>query len=86
MCLQIHETKSCYLMIGSNKFKKKVKEEVKKEAIMIGQQEQEEAAPTVTREHLEVCQGYAFLRVGKDITIKKEQMQYFMAVMAMRKK
>ena len=47
---------------------------------------EEVAAPTVTREHLEVCKGYAYLRAGKDLAIKKEQTQYFMAVMAMRKR
>ena len=39
MCLQIHKTKSCYIVVGSQKFKRKVEEETKKEAIMIGEQQ-----------------------------------------------
>ena len=48
-----------------------------------GEDEQEEA-PTVTREHLEVCQGYAFLRAGKDLCVLKDRTRYSMAVMTMR--
>ena len=48
-----------------------------------GEDEQEEA-PTVTREHLEVCQGYTFLRAGKDLCVLKDRTRYFMAVMIMR--
>ena len=48
-------------------------------------EDEQEAAPTVTREHLELCRGYAYLRAGKDLSIVKDQTQYFMAVMAMRK-
>ena len=55
-----------------------------------GEDEQEEAptvtrvqeeAPTVTRE---VCQGYAFLRAGKDLCVLKDRTRYSMAVMTMR--
>ena len=35
-------------------------------------------------ERLEVCQGYAFLRAGKDLCILKDRTRYFMAVMTMR--
>ena len=36
------------------------------------------------REHLEVCQGYAFLRAGKDLCVLKDRTRYSMAVMTMR--
>ena len=39
MCLQIHKSKSCYLVVGSNSYKERIQEEIKKEAIMIGKQE-----------------------------------------------
>ena len=48
--------------------------------------EQEEAAPTVTREHLEECRGYAFLRAGKDLFVSSDWARYFLAVMRMRNK
>ena len=48
--------------------------------------EQEEAAPTVTREHLEECRGYAFLRAGKDLFVSSDRTRYFLAVMRMRNK
>ena len=35
MCLEIHKFKSCHIVVGSDKFKYKVKEEVQKEAIMM---------------------------------------------------
>ena len=49
------------------------------------QEQQEDAAPTVTREHLEECQGYSFLRAGKDLSVLSDRTRYFMAVMRMRK-
>ena len=39
MCLEIHKSKSCYIVVGSKKFKWKAKQEVQKETIMIGKQE-----------------------------------------------
>ena len=48
--------------------------------------EQEEAAPTVTLEHLEECRGYAFLRAGKDLCVLSDRTRYFLAVMRMRNK
>ena len=49
------------------------------------EEEQEAApAPTVTREHLEECRGYAYLRAGKDLGVLKDRTQYFMAVMNLR--
>ena len=44
----------------------------------------QEAGPTVTREHLVVCQGYAYLRAGKGLCVLKDRTKYFMTVMAMR--
>ena len=46
--------------------------------------EEQEAPPTVTRDHLEECRGYAYLRAGKDMCVLKDRTQYFMSVMRMR--
>ena len=46
--------------------------------------EEQEAAPIVTRDHLEECRGYAYLRAGKDMCVLKDRTQYFMTVMRMR--
>ena len=50
----------------------------------LGWREEGQEPPTVTREHLEVCQGYAILRAGKDLCVLKDRTKYFMTVMAMR--
>ena len=47
-------------------------------------EDEQEAAPIVTREHLEECRGYAFLRAGKDLDILSDRTKYFMTVMRMR--
>ena len=49
-------------------------------------EDEQEAAPTVTREHLELCQGYTYLRAVKDLCVQSDRTKYFMAVMAMRSK
>ena len=49
-------------------------------------EDKDEEAPTVTREHLEVCRGCAFLRAGKDLCVQSDQTRYFLAVMRMRNK
>ena len=54
------------------------------QACLAWREEGQEAGPTVTREHLEVCQGYAYLRAGKDLCVLKDRTKYFMTVMAMR--
>ena len=46
--------------------------------------EEVEDLPTATREHLEWCQGYAFLRAGRDLYIERDRTRYFMDVMRMR--
>ena len=54
------------------------------QACLAWREEGQETGPTVTREHLEVCQGYSFLRAGKDMSVLKDRTKYFMAIMAMR--
>ena len=54
------------------------------QACLAWREEGQEAGPTVTREHLEVCQGYAYLRAGKDLCVLKDRTKYFMTVMGMR--
>ena len=49
-----------------------------------GQEEDEEEAPVVTAAHLEECPGYGFLRAGKDLTLHKDKVEYFLRVMKMR--
>ena len=55
------------------------------EACLAWRREDEEEA-TVTREHLEVCRGYAFLLAGKDLCVLSDRTKYFLAVMRMRNK
>ena len=53
-------------------------------ACMAWRSEEEQEAPTVTREHLEECKGYGYLRAGKDLCVMKDRIQYFMTVMNLR--
>ena len=48
-------------------------------------EDNQEEAPAVTREHLELCRGYA-LRTGKDLCVQSDRTKYFMVVMALRSK
>ena len=49
------------------------------------EQEQEECGPPLmTREHIEDCPGFAFLKAGKELIDKKEQSQFFIEVMRFR--
>ena len=49
-----------------------------------GQDEQESGPPLMTREHIEECPGFAFLRAGKSLIDKKEQSEFFITVMRFR--
>ena len=48
------------------------------------QEEQERGPPLMTREHIEECPGFAFLRAGKELIDKKEQSEFFLTVMRFR--
>ena len=48
------------------------------------EQEQESAPPLMTREHIEECPGFAYFRAGKELRDKKEQAEFFIAVMRIR--
>ena len=45
---------------------------------------EEEGTPILIREHLEVCEGYTFLRVGRDLSNERDRTKYFMEVMRMK--
>ena len=46
--------------------------------------EQDSGPPLMTREHIEECPGFAFLRAGKDLIDVREQSEFFITVMKFR--
>ena len=48
------------------------------------EEEQESGPPLMTREHIEECPGFAFLRAGKELIDRKEQSEFFITVMKFR--
>ena len=48
------------------------------------QEEQGRGPPLMTREHIEECPGFAFLRAGKELIDMKEQSEFFLTVMRFR--
>ena len=48
------------------------------------EREQESGPPLMTREHIEECPGFAFLRAGKELIDRKEQSEFFITVMKFR--
>ena len=48
--------------------------------------EETKDAPILTREHLEVCEGYAFLRTGRDLIVETDMTRFAMDVMRLRTK
>ena len=48
------------------------------------QGEQENEPPLMTREHIQECPGFAFLRAGKELIDPKEQSEFFITVMKFR--
>ena len=46
--------------------------------------DQDAGPPLMTREHIEECPGFTFLKAGKELINKKEQSEFFIAVMRFR--
>ena len=46
--------------------------------------EQDSGPPLMTREHIEECPGFAFLRAGKELIDVREQSEFFITVMKLR--
>ena len=70
---------------GCQGWEQEQKEQEQKEQEQEQEQgEQENGPPLMTREHIEECPGFAFLRADKEMIDPKEQSEFFIAVMKFR--